>query len=155
MAADAKFAIKDAVGKQLLSPVTVSEELEQKFVKKARSSSIKLVPISIIVSVVILTIAVLLVIFLNRVVFSAIGIIAVFFPFYAIYDMFATGKALKNHDYEFLTGEVIGKTDNGNYIIRGLEGLPIAIMFGKKEYNPGETAIVARVKDDLNLISEE
>ena len=47
------------------------------------------------------------------------------------------------------------KTDNGNYQIKGLEEQKISVLFGKKEYNAGDRAIVARIKDDLNIISEE
>lgn len=155
MAADVKFTIKEAVGNQLLSNVTVSEELEQKFVKKAKASSIKLIPVSFIVAAVVIAIAFLLIYFLKIIAISTLGLLSVVFPIYAIYDAFATSKALKNHDYEFLSGVVVGKNDGGSYKIRGLEAHDISVLFGKKEYNPGETAIVARVKDDLNLISEE
>ncbi len=154
MAADVKFSVKDAVGKQLLAPVTVSDELKDKFLKKSRSSSWKLLPVSIIVSAVIILLVVLAIVFLSRFVFSLIGIIGVFFPIFAVYNIFATAKAIKNQDYEFLAGEVVGKTDTG-YQIRGLEAHNISAFIGKKEYNPGDRAIVARLGDDLNLISEE
>ncbi len=36
-----------------------------------------------------------------------------------------------------------------------LEECEIGVLFGKKEYNVGDRAIVARVKDDLNIISED
>ena len=155
MAADVKFSIQNAVGNQLLTPVTVSEELEQKFIKKARASSIKLIPVSFIVSAIVVAILFLLIYFLRIIAISFLGLFCIVFPFYAIYDAFATSKAIKNHDYEFLSGEVIGKNDSGSYKIRGLEAQDISILFGKKDYNPGEHAIVARVKDDLNIISEE
>ena len=79
MAADVKFSVKDAVGKQLLAPVTVSDELKDKFLKKSRSSSWKLLPVSIIVSAVIILLVVLAIVFLSRFVFSLMGIIGVFF----------------------------------------------------------------------------
>ncbi|SCW65759.1 hypothetical protein SAMN02910456_02422 [Ruminococcaceae bacterium YRB3002] len=153
MAADVKFSVKDAVGKQYLTPVTVSEELEQQFLKKSRSASWKLIPASIIVSVVVLTIAFLLIYFLKMFVISAFGLLCIIFPIYAVYNVFATSKAIKNHDYEFLAGQVVGKTDGG-YKVRGLEEHDISAFIGKKEYGPGETAIVARLNDELNLISE-
>ena len=155
MSADTKFTVKNAINEQALVPVTVSEDIEQKFIRKAKSSSIKLIPISIIVAAVVGTIIFLLVYFLHRIAISLAAIFCVFFPIYAVYDAFATAKALKNHDYEFLYGDVVGKSDNGSYKIRGLEELNANILFGKKEYNPGEKAIVARVKDDLYLISED
>ena len=155
MGADVKFSVKTAETNQFLTPANVSEDLEQKFLKKAKASSVKLIPVSIIVAAVVTGIAILLVIFLNRIAISLMGIICVFFPIYAIYDAFATSKAIKNHDYEFFYGEVVGKNDSGAYKIKGLEEHDIHIMFGKKEYNAGDRVIVARVKDDLNLISEE
>lgn len=154
MASDVKFAVKDAVGKQHLTPVSVSEELQQEFIKKSRSASWKLLPVSIIVSAVVLVILFLLVYFLRFFVISAIGIFCIIFPFYAVYNIFATSKAIKNQDYEFLSGEIVGKTDNGNYQVLGLEGHNIPAFIGKKDYNPGERVIVARLNDELNLISE-
>ena len=154
MAADVKFSIKDAVGKQFLTPVSVSDELRDKFLKKSRAFSWKLLPISIIVCVVVAVISILILMFLNRVVFSLLGILCIFFPIFAVYNIFSTAKAIKNQDYEFLSGEVVGKTDSG-YQIRGLEAHNISAFMGKKEYNPGDRAIVARLGDDLNLISEE
>ena len=154
MAADVKFSINKAAADQFLIPATISEELEKKFLKKAKSSSIKLIPVSFIVSAVVLGILFVLVYFLKRVFISLMAIFCVFFPIYAIYDAFATSKAIKKHDYEFFFGEVIGKTDKG-YQIRGLEEHNISPMLGKKDYNAGDRVIVARIKDDLNIIAEE
>lgn len=155
MAADVKFTVKKAADDQVIFPASVSEDLEQTFVKKSKAFSIKLIPISFVVAAIVVALAVLAIIFLHRVVISLFAIFAVFFPIYAVYDAFATSKALKNHDYEFYYGEITGKTDNGNYVVRGLEELKIGILFGKKDYNAGDRAIIARVKDDLSIISEE
>jgi hypothetical protein len=153
MASDVKFSVKDAVNKQVLTPVTVSDELRDQFLKKSRSASWKLLPISIVVSAVVLVILFLLIYFLRIFVISAIGLFCIVFPIYAVYNIFATAKAIKNQDYEFLSGEIVGKNDNG-YQVRGLEGHGIQPFIGKKEYNPGERVIVARLNDELNLISE-
>jgi hypothetical protein len=155
MAADVMFTVKKAMDEQTLIPATVNEELETRFVKKAKSSSIKLIPISFIVAAIILAIIFVVVYFFNRLIISALALFCIFFPIYSIYDAIATSKALKNHDYEFFYGEVIGKTDSGSYVIKGLEECKISVLFGKNEYNAGDRAIVARVKDDLNIISEE
>ena len=154
MAADVKFSINKAAADQFLIPATVSEELENKFLKKAKSSAITTIPVSFLVSAIVLGILFVLVYFLKRVFISIMAIFCVFFPIYAIYDAFATAKAIKKHDYEFFYGEVTGKTDKG-YQIRGLEEHNISPMLGKKDYNAGDKVIVARIKDDLNLISEE
>ena len=155
MASDVKFQVKKAADEQVLIPATISEELEQKFIKKARASSIKLIPISFAVAAVVLLILFLLVYFLRLLAISTIAIFCIIFPIYSICDAIATAKAIKNHDYEFFYGEVVNKTDYGNYQIKGLEDQKISVLFGKKEYNAGDKAIVARIKDDLNLISEE
>jgi len=154
MAADVKFSINKAAADQFLIPATVSEDLEKKFLKKAKSSAITTIPVSFLVSAIVLGIVFVLVHFLRRIFISAFALFCVFFPIYAIYDAFATSKAIKKHDYEFFFGEVIGKTDKG-YQIRGLEEHNISPMLGKKDYNAGDKVIVARIKDDLNLISEE
>lgn len=154
MAADVKFSINKAAADQFLTPATISEELEKKFLKKAKSSSITTIPVSFLVSAIVLGILFVLVYFLKRVFISIMAIFCVFFPIYAIYDAIATAKAIKKHDYEFFYGEVTGKTDKG-YQIRGLEEHNISPMLGKKDYNAGDKVIVARIKDDLNLISEE
>ena len=155
MASDVKFQVNKAVSDQALVPAAVSEELEQKFLKKAKAASIKLIPVSFIVSAVVLIILFLLVYFLKLLAISTIALLCIIFPIYAIYDAFATSKAIKNHDYDFFYGEIIGKTDSGNYQVRGLEDQKISVLFGKKDYNAGERVIVARIKDELNLISEE
>ena len=154
MAADVRFSVKNATANQLLIPVTVSEELEQKFIKKAKADSIKLIPVTFAVAAIVLVIMFLLIYFLRIIAVSTFGIFCIIFPIYGIYDAIATSKAVKNHDYEFFYGEVSGKTDNGNYQIKGLEGLKIHPMLGKKDYNMGDRVIVARIKDDLNLIAE-
>lgn len=154
MAADVKFSVKDATLKQQLLPVTVSEELENKFLKKSRSSSWKLIPATIVLSIIVCVILFLLIYFLRFFVISALGIFAIFAPIYAVYNVFATANAIKKHDYEFLEGSVVGKTDNG-YKVLGLEDHNIAVLFGKKEYGPGDKVIVARLNDDLSIISEE
>ena len=155
MASDVKFQVKKAADEQVLIPAAVNEEFEQKFIKKARAASIKLIPISFLVAAIVIVILFLLVYFLRLIAISTIGLLCIIFPIYAIYDAFATSKAIKNHDYEFFYGEVVNKTDNGNYQIKGLEEQKISVLFGKKEYNAGDRAIVARIKDDLNIISEE
>lgn len=154
MASDVKFAIKDSVQKQVLTPVTVSDELKDTFIKRSRSSSLKLLPVSIIICAVVLGIVFLIVHFLGRLFISAIGLLCVIMPFYAVYNIFATAKAIKEQDYEFVSGQIVGKTDSG-YQVRGLEGHNISPLIGKKDYNPGEQVIVARLKDELNLISED
>ena len=155
MASDVKFAIEKATADQVLAPATVSEELEQSFLKKEKSSSIKMIPISFVVSVVVIGIAVLLVVFLKRFVISFIGLVSVVYPIYAIYDAVATSKAIKNHDYGFFYGEIISKNDSGAYQVKGLEGHDIPVLLGKKDYSAGDKVIVARVKDDLNIVAEE
>jgi hypothetical protein len=154
MAADVKFNVKEAVDKQILTPVTVSEELEQEFIKKSRSASWKLLPISIIVSVIVIAVIALLIYFFNLLIFSTLGLICIFYPAFAIYNIFATAKALKKKDYEFLSGEIIGKNDDGSYRVKGLADQNIHTLIGKKEYDPGSKAIIARLGGDLNIISE-
>lgn len=154
MAADVKFNVKDAVEKQILTPVTVSEELEQEFIRKSRSASWKLLPISIIVSVIVIAIIGLLIYFFNLLIFSTLGLICILYPAFAIYNICATAKAIKKKDYEFMSGEIIGKDDSGAYHVKGLSDQSIHTLIGKKDYDPGSKAIIARLGDDLNIISE-
>ena len=93
MAADVKFTVNKAKDEQALIPATVSEELETKFVKKTKSFSIKLIPISFIVAAVILAIIFVVVYFLNRLIISALALFCIILPIYSIYDAIATSKA--------------------------------------------------------------
>lgn len=154
MAADVKFTVKEAVSNQSLTPISVSEELQQEFIKKSRSASWKLLPVSIIVSAVVSVILFLLVYFLRFFVISFLGIMCIAFPIFAVYNIFATAKAIKKQDYEFFSGEIVGKTDNGNYKVRGLEEQNIGVLIGKKDYDAGERVIVARLNDELSIIAE-
>ena len=153
MASSVELAVKEAIGKQEVAPVTVSDGLREQFLKKSRSASWKLLPISIVVSAVVIIVLFLLIYFLRLMVFSLIGLICIIYPIYAVYNIFATAKAIRNQDYEFFSGEIVGKTDSG-YQVRGLEEHNISPLIGKKDYNPGERAIVARLSDELSLISE-
>ena len=153
MAADVKFSVKEAVNNQILTPVSVSEELEQEFIKKSRSAAWKLLPLSIIVSVVVLAIIILVIYFLRFAIISTLALISIGYPAFAVYNIVSTSKAIKKHDYEFLSCEIVGKDDSG-YRVRGLETHAITPLIGKKEYNPGEQVIVARLNDELSLISE-
>ncbi|MCR4557136.1 MAG: hypothetical protein K5779_04870 [Saccharofermentans sp.] len=54
MAADVKFTVKKAADDQVIFPAAVSEDLEQKFIKKSKAFSIKLIPISILVAAIVL-----------------------------------------------------------------------------------------------------
>lgn len=155
MAQDVKVSVQTAVNNQDLIPATISSELEQKFIKKTKASSIKLIPISILVAAIVGVIIFLLVYFLRVLWISTIGLLCIFFPIYAVYDAFATAKAAKNHDYGFYYGEVTGETENGNYMIKGLGDVVVRPLFGKTKYNTGDQTIVAMIKDDLSLISEE
>lgn len=153
MASDVKFAFKDGISKQVLSPVTVSDELRDKFLKKAKADAVKLIPVSILLCVLVFGVVFLLIYFLDLLVFSLGALLFAIYPFYSVYNLIATSKAIKNQDYEFVAGQVMGKTDKG-YQVAGLEGHNIPAYIGKKEYGPGETAIVARLNDELHLISE-
>ena len=154
MAADVKFTVKEAVSNQSLTPISVSEELQQEFIKKSRSASWKLLPVSIIVSAVVSVILFLLVYFLRFFVISFLGIMCIAFPIFAVYNIFATAKAIKKQDYEFFSGEIVGKTDNGNYKVRGIEEQNIGVLIGKKDYDAGERVIIARLNDELSIIAE-
>ena len=103
MASDVKFTVNKLTGDQVLIPATISEDLEQRFLKKAKSSSIKLIPVSFIVAAIVIVIAFLLIYFLKILAISTLGLISIVFPIYAIYDAFATSKAIKNHDYNSLS----------------------------------------------------
>lgn len=153
MAADLKFSVKSAMNNQMIRPVAVSEETRQKFLKQSKAAAWKFLPASIVISVVVSVILYLIVHYLRRYVISFFALIAVILPFYAVYNIVATGKAIRNNDYEFFEGVIIGKTDSG-YKIRGLEEHNASVLLGKRDYEPGEMAVVARLNDELSLISE-
>ncbi|MBQ1326464.1 MAG: hypothetical protein IIT65_05950 [Lachnospiraceae bacterium] len=150
-----KDSLNNAVNNQCLFPISIDKELEDKFIKKAKKSAVALIPASIVVVIVISVLIYLCFTYLGRVRIGGFLVICYFFPFYAVYNLFSTFKAIKKHDYQFFAGEILGKTENNNYVVRGLEDQKIAVLFGKKEYRQGERTIVARLKDDLNLISAD
>lgn len=155
MASDVNFALNAAKTAQAVIPTTISEELEGKFLKKFKSSSITLIPISIVVAVVVIAILVAVVYFLNRVVIGFFALVVPFYPIYAVYNAISMSNAIKKHDYEFFYATVVGKNDNGSYILGGLEGQSVAVLLGKKDYNAGDKVLVGRVKDELNILAEE
>jgi hypothetical protein len=152
---EVKDSVNNAVSNQCLFPITINQELEEKFVKKSKSSAVVLIPVSIIVVIIVSVLLYLCWTYLGRVRIGWFLLICYLFPFYAVYNLFSTLKAIKRHDYQFFAGEILGKTENNNYVVKGLEDQKIAILFGKKEYRQGERTIVARLKDELNLISAD
>ncbi|MBP5180375.1 MAG: hypothetical protein J6127_03695 [Clostridiales bacterium] len=154
MASDVKFAVKDGMGKQLFAPVTVSEELQERYLKRSKSTAIGLIPISIVACALVIGFSALIIYFFHRFLISVLilGILA--YPAFAVYNLISTFKAIKNRDYEFFSGQIIGKNDKG-YVVKGLEDQNIVVMLGKDDYNPGEFATIARLGSSLDLISED
>ena len=152
---EVKDSVNRAVNNQSLFPITVDKNLEDKFIKKTKSSALVLIPVSIIAVIVMAAIIYVLYNYVGFVRIRFFVIVVFLFPIYAVYNLFSTFGAIKKHDYHFFVGDVLGKTEYDNYVIRGLEDQKISVLFGRKEYGPGERVIVARVKDELNLISAD
>ena len=159
MGSDLRFQLKAAVETNALTPVTVSDELKRKFLKKVGFSSLKYLPLSIIAVVVVLHILVVIKLHLEDffvpVLFCGIAFIFVglLSPFFLIYNLFANAIAIRRRNYGFYEGEITDVIDDG-YEISGLKGHTIEPFIGKKNYEPGGKVIVARLKNEFYLISE-
>ena len=158
MARDVKWAINEACEKQQLVKVSIPEETEKEILAKCKSGSIKMFFASLAFMAVVIGILVALALFAHLVIISVKGIglllLSVIFPFYAIYNIFATFGAVKKGDYDFYSGALVGKSDKG-YHVAGLEDHPMSFMKNEpKEAKAGDRVIVIRVRDDLDLMGD-
>jgi hypothetical protein len=141
----------------MISKISVEEDKEKKLISNEKSGSIKIFLASLIVLAVAITIVALIIIYAHVVIYSLkmviVYLLILIFPFYAIYNIFATAGSIKKGDYEFLSGEIITKTDKG-YKIKGLEDLDINYIFKFKpaeEPKAGDQVKLFRIKDELSM----
>ncbi|MBQ4271573.1 MAG: hypothetical protein II718_07080, partial [Clostridiales bacterium] len=83
-------------------------------------------------------------------------ILCLLFPVFAVYNFFSTMSAIRKDDIEFYMGQIAGKTDKG-YKVRGLEALDLNYLNKMKpatDPGMGDNVIIARIKDEYNLIAE-
>ena len=159
MKEDVRFKFEVAVDTHMLTPVTVSDDLKKRFLKKIGTKSLKLLPFSIIASAAVFIILVLIKLYLEDWFFTAFYIGGVIIlalllaPVALAGDIFVKAKAIRNQDYEFYEGEIEGMINDG-YSVRGLKGLEISPLIGKKDYEIGDKVTVARIEEDCYLISE-
>ncbi len=160
MAADAKFTINEAVKANIISKISVSEELKKRFIGSQKATALLLLPASILVFAVVLGLIILFVSVLHFFVFSIkillFVILCLLFPVFAVYNFFSTMSAIRKDDIEFYMGQIAGKTDKG-YKVRGLEALDLNYLNKMKpatDPGMGDNVIIARIKDEYNLIAE-
>ena len=157
MARDIKWALKEAEEKGEISKITVEEDVSKKLISNERAASVKMFIASIIVLVIAVAIVVAIIAFANVVIYSfkmiILYLLIIAFPIYALYNIFATAKAIKKGDYDFYCGEIITKTDKG-YKIKGLEDQDldyVLIAKPKEEPKTGDKAKIFRCNDSMNL----
>ena len=157
MARDTKWAVREALEQGAISKISVEEDKEKKILSNEKSGSVKIFFASLIVLAVAVTIFALIIIYAHVVIYSLKMIIAyifiLIFPIYAVYNIFATAGSIKKGDYEFLSGEVITKTDKG-YKVKGLEDLDLSYIGKFKpadEPNAGAQVKMFRINDELHM----
>ncbi|MBR6960632.1 MAG: hypothetical protein IKH76_09170 [Clostridiales bacterium] len=157
MARDTKWAVREALDSGMISKISVEEDKEKKIISNERGLSVKIFIASLIVLAVAITIVALIIIYAHVVIYSLKMVIAylfiLIFPIYAVYNIFATAGSIRKGDYEFLSGEVITKTDKG-YKIKGLEDLDLSYLAKFKpaeEPKAGDQVKMFRIKDELHM----
>ena len=153
--------IETAVSNGALSAFTPSEELTKKYISKRKSQAFGIFFGSLALLFVALLVTWLLISRLHVIVFSAKIVVIFLFililPFYSVYNIFSTFSTISKQNYSFYLGEVVAKADTG-YLVRGLENQKISFLTdpaGGAEKAPGAQVIVARFKDELDLIDLE
>ena len=83
------------------------------------------------------------------------GIIAVtvLLGFITVWHMLWVALNIRNKDYGFYEGEIVDTYRDG-YQILGFEDDATLVLFGRKNYARGDKVIVARMGEDLRIISE-
>lgn len=157
MARDTKWAVREAEEKGFISKITVDEDVQKKLLKNSRSGSFKMLFGSLIIAAIAVAIVVALIVFANVVIFSVkmlfLYLMILALPIFAVYNIFATAKALKNGDYDFHSGEIITKTDKG-YKVKGLEDLDLGFLMiakPKTELKGGDQVKIFRMNDEVHL----
>ena len=56
-------------------------------------------------------------------------------------------------DYGFYESAIVDTSRNG-YQLLGIEDGVTLVLFGRKDYTPGEKVLIARMGEDLRIISE-
>ncbi len=156
MARDVKWAVDEACNQQKIVKVSIEQDEENKVLSKAKKDSIKMLLGSLVFAAVVIGVAFAIGYFFNLVIIGVktifLLLIALCFPFYAVYNIFATAGAVKKGDYGFYSATLVGKSDKG-YHVAGLEDIPVSYLYKEpQDAKAGDSVILVRVREDLNLL---
>ena len=151
---DIRFRIKTLIETGRLKPVEVSDELRKRFLRRFVTLPVKALLIGIGLSIV-AGIALGFVAKYKLLLYLCAGIIAVtiFLGFITVWHMLWVALNIRNKDYGFYEGEIVDTYRDG-YQILGIEDDATLVLFGRKNYARGDKVIVARMGEDLRIISE-
>ena len=155
MARDIKWAVKEAEEQGAIHRISVEDSTKKEITSSAKKTALGMFAGSIALLIVATIIVVALYSFGGIILHGArmfvIYLIILIFPFYAIYNIIHTSKAIKNDDVEFFQGTLVTKTDKG-YRLSGLEDHDLSFLKGKtKDLKAGETVTIVRIADDVSL----
>ena len=156
MARDVKWAVEEACNQQKIMKVSLDQDEENKILSKAKKDSVKLLLGSFVFAAAVIGIAFAIGYFFHLVIIGVrtifLLLLALCFPFYAVYNIIATSGAVKKGDYGFYSATLVGKSDKG-YHVAGLEDLPASYLYKTpQDAKAGDSVILVRVREDLNLL---
>lgn len=151
---DIRFRIKTLIETGRLKPVEVSDGLRKRYLRRFVTLPVKALLIGIGLSIVV-GFAPGFVAKYKLLLYLCAGIIAVtiLLGVITVWHMIDAALNIRNKDYGFYEGEIVDTYRNG-YQILGIEDDVTLVLFGRKNYARGDKVIVARMGEDLRIISE-
>ena len=151
---DIRFRIKTLIETGRLKPVEVSDELRKRFLRRFITLPVKALLAGVVLSIA-AGFALGFVAKYKLLLYLCAGIIAVtvLLGFITVWHMLWSALNIRNKDYGFYEGEIVDTYRDG-YQILGFEDDATLVLFGRKNYARGDKVIVARMGEDLRIISE-
>ena len=153
--AGVKSSVEQAVQEQLLTKISVGEDIKKRFIGFHLRTAFILVLESLLVSAIAGSIIYVALRFLRRIRGISIFLVFALFPLYALYSLFSTISAAYKDDIEFYYGEIDGRSDKG-YHVKGVLNYTFGYIRNLRPNDEpcvGDLVIVARLKDGYSLIS--
>lgn len=150
-------SVDRAVEQQFLTKISVGEDLRKRFIGWHIRFALILIPESLLASAAAGALIYAALRFLHRIRGVSLILPVLFFPIYAIYNLFSSLNTVRKDDIEFYSGEILDKNDKG-YFIKGVDAYRFSFIKKMRpdiEPGVGDPVILARFKDEFSLIGSE
>ena len=151
---DMRFRVKTLIETNRLTPVDVGAKLQKRYFVR-----FLLMPIKAFLTGIVLSIASWIALdyvgqfALFRYIAGAIIAVTILLGVITVWHVVDTAVKILRRDYGFYESAIVDTSRNG-YQLLGIEDGVTLVLFGRKDYTPGEKVLIARMGEDLRIISE-